>query len=105
MLARAINHPDIILCDDESVIYLNSIFTGICGTALEIKRTIEYLHSMFTIGTISATDFKEYFKKMGDLGLLYYRYPPKDTKDIIVSDILLDFMDKTSSAYNNYAGL
>ncbi|MFQ6120833.1 MAG: hypothetical protein ACE5KE_13250 [Methanosarcinales archaeon] len=83
-MARALEHRDSILCDDESVFYLNVLLTGICGVNLEVDRTIEHLYFMFESGTISATDFKRYFDKMVDLGLLHFRFPPKNTKDYAV---------------------
>ncbi|HID26641.1 MAG TPA: hypothetical protein EYP22_02190 [Methanosarcinales archaeon] len=59
LLARAINQPDTILCDDESVFYLNVLLSGICGVNLDVDRTIEHLYFMFESGTLSATDFKK----------------------------------------------
>jgi len=100
LLSLAINHPDIILCDDESVFSVNKLLTNICGTNLKINRTIEQLHSMFESGTISATYFKRYFDKMVDLGLLHFRFPPKNTKDYAVQDVLSSFMNKLAEAYN-----
>lgn len=69
---------------------------------MKIKRTIEHLHMMFTTGTISASDFRKHFKTMGALGLLHYKYPPKNAKDIAVYDVLLDFMDRTAKSYNGF---
>jgi len=89
LLARAINQPDTILCDDESVFYLNVLLSGICGVNLDVDRTIEHLYFMFESGTLSATDFK----KPG-------RLPPKNSKDRAVCRILSSFMNKLAEAYN-----
>ncbi|MFQ6120817.1 MAG: hypothetical protein ACE5KE_13165 [Methanosarcinales archaeon] len=94
LLAKAINNPNTILCDDESVIYAVDLLNGICGTNLEIQRTIKYLYSLFLSKNISARDFREYIEKMLCGGLLSFRCPPKDMKDKSVLSIVLEFMDE-----------
>ncbi|MFQ6118646.1 MAG: hypothetical protein ACE5KE_02025 [Methanosarcinales archaeon] len=100
LLARAISYPDIILCDDESVINIKNILNGICGINLRIKRTIEYIHFLFDTGYISAIDFETYFEQMMQYNLLNFRCPPKNAKDAVVLEILLAYMSKTATSYN-----
>ncbi|MFQ6063040.1 MAG: hypothetical protein ACE5J9_07685 [Methanosarcinales archaeon] len=93
LLAKVVNNPDLIICDDESVIYAVSIINGICGTDLKIQRTIKYLYSLYSSKTISAKDFREYLEKMMCNNILYFRCPPKDRKDKVVLNVILEFMD------------
>ncbi|MFQ6055961.1 MAG: hypothetical protein ACE5KT_09510 [Methanosarcinales archaeon] len=100
LLARAISHQDTILCDDESVLFICSLLNGICGVELDIIRTIEYLHSRFRAGKISAIDFVNYFEKMKNLGLINIRIPPKNIKDESTIDVLLKFMYYLAEYYD-----
>lgn len=64
LLARAVNHPNTILCDDESVFNINKLLTGICGIEVNIVRTIEYLYELFIDNKISAIVITQVYKAL-----------------------------------------
>ncbi|MFQ6073126.1 MAG: hypothetical protein ACE5KT_10575 [Methanosarcinales archaeon] len=92
LLARAINRSETILCDDDAIVLIKGLLSGICGIDFNVMYTLEFLHKLFLENELSAEQFATYFEEMINTELLHIRLPAKNIKDKMFFNILHEFI-------------